>query len=291
MNVDDDLARTLATAVAAGSLEAAAGRLHVSPSAISQRIRALEVQVGRPVLHRTRPLEVTSAGAAVVRFARQLELLGDDLRADLEAGPSRTPLAVVVNADSLHTWALLPLVDVSEDVELEILREDEAHSLALLRSGAAAGAVTSVATAVAGCTVERLGVMRYLAVCSARYAARWFVGGVTAATLDDAPVVAYDRKDDLHLRCLRRLTRSRNDPPTHRVPASAEYAEAIRLGLGWGMVPEIECREEVRTGDLVQLSDRAELDVPLYWQQWRRGSGALRAVGDALRAAAIATLR
>lgn len=291
MKVDGDLAHTLATAVSAGSLEAAARRLFVTPSAISQRIRALEAQVGRPVLHRTRPVEVTAAGAAVVRFARQLELLADDLRADLEVAPSRTPLTVVVNADSLHTWALPPLVAASEDLELEILREDEAHSLTLLRSGAAAGAVTSVATAVTGCTVERLGVMRYLAVCSPHYVERWFATGLSPAALADAPVVTYDRKDDLQQRCLRRLTRTTIDPPTHLVPASAEYAEAIRLGLGWGMVPEIECREEVRTGELRHLDDRAALDVPLFWQQWRRGSGALRAVGDALRAAAVATLR
>ncbi len=290
--VDVAAARTIAAIAESGTFEAAAGRLQVTPSAVSQRVRALEAELGRPVLHRTRPVELTAAGLAVLRFARQLEQLSADLRAELapEAiGPA--PLTIVVNSDSLHTWALPPLAGLVDLVHLEVLREDEAHSLALLREGAAAGAVTAEAEPVPGCSVERLGVMRYLAVCAPGYARRWFEGGVEATSLSVAPTVTYDRKDGLQRRCLTQLTRARIDPPSHYIPASAEYAEAIRLGMGWGMIPEIECREEVRVGELVRLGERAVVDVPLYWQQWRRSSALLREVGDTLREAARRVLR
>lgn len=284
MEIDPELARTVVAVAETGTLDAAARRLHVTPSAVSQRVRALESQIGRPVLHRTRPVELTEAGEAVVRFARQLDQLAADLRAELAPEPTGPlPLTIVVNADSLHTWALRPLVGVSDRVALEVLREDEAHSLALLRRGVAVGAVTTDPTAVPGCSVERLGVMRYLAVCAPDYARRWFADGVDATSLALAPLVAFDRKDDLQARCLRRLTRAAVEPPVHHVPASAEFAEAIRLGMGWGMVPEIECGAEVRAGDLVHVHERAVVDVPLYWQQWRRSSALLREVGDALR--------
>lgn len=285
--IDGEAARTIVAITESGTLEGAAIALHVTPSAVSQRVRAMEAELGRPVLHRTRPIELTDAGLAVLRFARQLEQLSLDLQAELSpvaTGPE--PLTIVVNSDSLHTWALPPLAGLVDRVYLEILREDEEHSLALLREGAAAGAVTAEADPVPGCSAERLGVMRYLAVCAPAYAKQWFAGGIDATSLGGAPIVSYDRKDNLQRRCLRRLTRAQVEPPTHYVPASAEYADAIRLGMGWGMVPEIECREEVRVGDLTHLGERAVVDVPLYWQQWRRSSAVLREVGDTLREAA-----
>lgn len=42
-----------------------------------------------------------------------------------------------------------------------------------------------------------VGVMRYRAVCTPAFAARWFPDGVTGAALAAAPVVVYDEKDDL----------------------------------------------------------------------------------------------
>ncbi|WP_420113649.1 LysR family transcriptional regulator ArgP [Pseudactinotalea sp.] len=291
-DVDAHAARTVAAIAEARTLEGAAAVLRVTPSAVSQRVRALESEIGQPVLHRTRPIELTSAGLAVLRYARQLEQLGTELRAELSptaSGP--VPLTIVVNSDSLHTWALPPLAGLVDRVHLEVLREDEEHSLTLLREGAAVGAVTSEAQPVPGCSAEQLGVMRYLAVCSPVFVERWFADGVDPGALSTAPNVTYDRKDTLQRRCLRRLTRAEVTPPSHYIPASAEYAEAIRLGMGWGMVPEIECREEVRVRDLVRLADHAVVDVPLYWQQWRRSSALLREVGDALRGAARAVLR
>jgi len=288
MNIDGLLAQTVMAVAESGTLDAAAARLHVTPSAVSQRLKTLETQLGQPVLHRTRPVELTGAGEAVLRFARQLEQLGVELGAALapDPGSGPVPITVVVNADSLHTWALPPLASLAERVAIEVLREDEAHSLALLRSGAASGAVTVDADPVPGCSVEPLGIMRYLAVCTPDFAERWFADGVSAVALGSAPVVAFDRKDELQRQCLRRLTRAGVVPPTHYVPASAEYAEAIGLGMGWGMIPQIECREQVRTGELVRLHERAAVDVALYWQQWRRGSALLGEIGQALQEAA-----
>src|SRR5919112_5637110 len=137
--VQPEQALTLAAVVTEGTFDAAAQRLHLTPSAVSQRVRALETAVGRPVLRRVRPVELTPAGEAVVRFARQLELLSDDLSDQLgpEDGGSAPRITLVVNSDSLHTWALPGLVTAAEQVQLTILREDQDHSLDLVRRGAA----------------------------------------------------------------------------------------------------------------------------------------------------------
>lgn len=288
IDISPEQARTLAAIITHGSFDAAAVHLSVTPSAISQRIRAVEATVGRPVLTRARPPELTESGQAVVRFARQLELLSADLAEELEpAEPhGRTRLTLVINSDSLHTWALAGLAAVGDAIQLEILREDQEHSLDLLRAGAAAAAITAMAAPVPGCSSRRLGVMRYLPVCAPEFSRRWFASGVTAAALAQAPVLVYDRKDDLQDRWLRRFSRSALQPPRHYVPAAQEFGDAIRWSMGWGLMPEIEIGEDLRAGTLELLGPGTPVDVALYWQQWRRGSAALGEVADAVQAAA-----
>ncbi len=284
---------TLAAIVDTGSFEAAAARLSITQSAVSQRILALETAVGRPVLRRTRPIQATEAGEAIVRYALQLAMLSADLATELDGAGSaeRQHLVIVINGDSLHTWALRALAPVSGSLELEILREDQEHSLALLRSGAAAGAITSEAKPAQGCSSHPLGVMRYIAVCSESFEQKWFKTGATIDNLGRAPVVVFDRRDDLQDRYLRSRTKSILTPPRHHVPAAQEFAEAIRLGMGWGLMPELELANDPAAGQLTALVPRGHVDVPLYWQQWRRGTKALESVADAIRAAAGTALR
>ena len=288
IEIHPDQARTLAAIVAHGSFEAAASHLRVTASAVSQRVRALEVAVGRPVLKRTRPVELTSSGHAVVRFARQLDMLSADLAEELQPGarPASVRLTLIINSDSLHTWALPGLAAAAGKVQLEILREDQDYSLELLRSGAAAAAITTTAKAAPGCSSRRLGVMRYLPVCTPDFAARWFPGGATPEALATAPVIIFDRKDALQDRYLRSVSRTALDPPRHYVPAAHEFGEAIRWSMGWGLLPEIEVSEELKRRTLVSPDPAAHVDVPLHWQQWRHGSAALDEVAAAIQTAA-----
>jgi LysR family transcriptional regulator (chromosome initiation inhibitor) len=287
-SIDPGQAQALAAIIRGGSFEAAATSLSVTPSAVSQRIRALEAAVGRPVITRARPLRVTDAGEVIVRFARQLDLLVADVGAELDAADGkhgRQEITIVVNGDSLHAWVLPALASIAGELQLELLREDQEHSLDLLRSGAAAAAITSVATAAPGCSSRPLGVMRYIPVCSSEFRQAWFPGGATADRLELAPVIVFDRKDDLQDRFLRSRTARTLDPPRHHVPAAQEFTEAVRLGMGWGLLSELELASE--PGDLVPLEPHGHVDVPLHWQQWRHGSTALTAVEAAVRRAAV----
>lgn len=283
VDVLPDQARTLAAIATLGSFDAAARHLALTPSAVSQRIAALERAVGRPVLHRARPVRLTGAGEAVARFARQVDLLAHDLADELGREQEHPRLTLVVNGDSLHTWALPALASVAGRVQLEVLREDQEHSLDLVRSGAAAAAVTSVADPLPGCRSTRLGTMRYRPCAAPGFADKWFADGSTRKNLSRAPLLVFDRKDDLQDRYLRRRLRCTPDVPRHHVPAAEELAEAIRLGMGWGMVADLE---RARRPDGLLVLDPSYVDVVLHWQQWRSGPAALTAVAEAVLAAA-----
>ncbi|MEV7829132.1 LysR family transcriptional regulator ArgP [Streptomyces subrutilus] len=292
-----DQVRTLLAVVDEGTFEAAAAALHVTPSAVSQRVKALEQRTGRVLLIRTKPVRATESGEVVVRFARQVSRLERDARAELGmadgTGPVRLPIAV--NADSLATWFLPALARVPQDppVCFELHREDESHTTALLREGQVMAAVTSSPDAVAGCTVRPLGLARYLPVASPHFAARHLTGALRR-DLRTAPTVVFDRKDELQDAFVRSLTRdpaARSGPVRHHVPTSEGFCDAVAAGMGWGMVPESQARPLVRTGRLVLLAPRRPMDVPLYWQQWKLDSPALARVAEVIAGAAGEALR
>ncbi|MBB2946126.1 LysR family transcriptional regulator (chromosome initiation inhibitor) [Actinoplanes lutulentus] len=260
---------TFQAVVEQGSFEAAARALHVTPSAVSQRIKALESSVGQVLVRRGKPCVATTAGQALVRFAGQVALLEQEALGQARDG---SRLSVVVNADSLNTW-FLPVLTAVPDVRFELHIDDQDHSAELLRTGQAMAAVTADRVAVQGCRVEGLGVMRYLAVASP------FSRVVDLGT---SPVVVYNRKDELQQRFLG----SRSLPPAHYVPAAASFEEAIRQGLGWGMMPEQHALPDLAAGRLVEVEPGRFLDVPLYWQRWKIESPVLETLTAAVRTAA-----
>ncbi|MGR0219789.1 LysR family transcriptional regulator ArgP [Agromyces sp. ZXT2-6] len=296
MQIPLDLARTLAAVVDAGTLEAAAADLSITPSAVSQRVKQLEQRLGRVLVVRSKPVRTTEAGAAVVRLARQLALLEHDALAAFGAGdaasarPTNVPLAV--NADSLGTWFLPALARIAEQhpVVFDLHRDDQDFTADLLESGTVMGAVTSRAAPVAGCLVRPLGVMRYTAVATPGWLARWCPGGADAAALAEAPRVDFDRRDDLQAEYLRLIGTDAAEPPRHYVPASNDFATAVKLGLGWGLLPGFQSDDELADGRLVALGG-PPVDVPLYWQQWNLGSPLLDAIAEGITREARTALR
>lgn len=282
MRIPADLAETLAIVLDEGSLDAAARRLHLTPSAVSQRIKALEEQVGRVLLVRTKPVRPTEAAHAVVRYARQLALLEHDARAELGAHDgARVSVPLAVNADSLATWFLPPLARLAErhPVVFDLHRDDQDFTAGLLESGTVMGAVTSRAVPVAGCRVSPLGVLRYDAVATPAFVAAWLSGGADAAALAEAPLIDFDRRDDLQRQWLAARGVDPARPPRHFIPASHDFATAAGLGLGWALLPRFQWEAPVAAGELVLLGG-PPIDVPLHWQQWNLRSPLLDAIAE-----------
>lgn len=288
MRIPSDLLETLAAVVREGTFDAAARALSVTPSAVSQRIKSLEQRLGRVLVVRAKPAVPTEAGEAVLRLAQQLAALERETLRELGAEPDDerpTVVPIAVNADSLSTWILPPLARVAarENIVLDLVRDDQDHTARLLAAGTVMAAVASDAVPVPGCTSVPLGSMTYRAMATPEFAARWFPDGPTAAALDRAPVVDLDRKDALQQRFASRLARRQVDPPRNHVPSSADFAVAVRLGLGWGMLPTEHSRDGLAAGVLIDLAPGRDLAVPLHWQQWDLRSRLVDALGGEVR--------
>ncbi|WP_425562762.1 LysR family transcriptional regulator ArgP [Microbacterium soli] len=279
MRIDAQLAGTVAAVIDEGSFDAAAQRLHITPSAVSQRIKAVEQQLGRVVVVRSRPVRATEAGEALVRLARQVELLEHDVVAafglgDTGDGARRIRVPVAVNADSMATWFLAPIARIAarHPIDVDLHRDDQNYTARLLESGEVMAAVTSESAPVGGCLVTPLGMLEYRPMASAAYIRRWFPQGATDDALREAPFVDFDRRDTLQHDWLRGRGVDPWHVPRHYVPASHDFSQAVRLGLGWGLIPMPQAGD-----DLIDLGGPATR-VPLHWQQWNLRSPLLDAI-------------
>jgi LysR family transcriptional regulator (chromosome initiation inhibitor) len=285
VNLDGQQLAAFAAVIELGSFDAAAERLHVTPSAVSQRIKALEQRVGQVLVVREKPCTATAAGVPLLRLAVQAALLEAEALAEMGGGDGASArIAVAVNADSMATWftgVFATLGDVVFDVRIE----DQDHSTRLLREGVVMGAVTTERHPVPGCRVQPVGVMRYVPVASPAYIERYLSGGFTAHAVAEAPSLAWNRDDALQDMLVRKVFRRDVRRPQHFVPTAEGFGAAVRAGLGWGMFPDSLAASRLRDGSFVRVS-QTNLDVPLYWQCWKLDSPIVSRVTEAVHSAA-----
>ncbi len=273
---------TLAALADEGSFERAAQRLLVTQSAVSQRLRGLEVRVGQPLVVRSRPLRLTDAGKRLLRLARQTQALhaeaGRDLGLDQGAAARQTsaPVRIAVNADSLATW-VLPALDalVQGGLSLELVVDDQDFTHDWLREGAVLGCVSTVSQALRGCQVMPLGVMPYIAVASPAFIARWLPAGLDRHGFSQLPFLVFNRKDDMQQQWVSAAFGVRQPRLRERfVPSSDACVRAACMGWGIGVLPEMQVRSLLALGELVVLHPTVRVPVALHWHAWRLGADA-----------------
>src|SRR5262245_14466326 len=287
MKVDGQQLAAFAAVIELGSFDAAAERLHITPSAVSQRIKALEQRVGQVLVVREKPCTATAAGVPLLRLAAQTALLEAEALVEMAGGDGVSArIAVAVNADSMATWftgVFAALCDVQFDVRIE----DQDHSTRLLREGVVMGAVTTECRPVPGCRVQPLGVMRYVPVASPGYVERYLPDGFTVHAVAEAPSLAWNRDDALQDMLVRKVFRRDVRRRQHFVPTAEGFGAAVLAGLGWGMFPDSLAAPRLRDGSFVRVS-QTHLDVPLYWQCWKLDSPIVDRITEAVHSAANA---
>ncbi|QDQ25809.1 LysR family transcriptional regulator ArgP [Chitinimonas arctica] len=290
MLLDARKGEALLAVIDSGSFEQAAIHLHLTPSAVSQRVRAMEEQLGMPLVLRGRPCRATPAGQRLVQYLRRSSLLEDEFVSQWQEASGRhlsVPLAV--SNDTLATWLLPALAEflVAEQLLVDITVDDQDHTYTWLQSGHAVAGVSSEPLPMRGCLAHSLGIMRYRLLATPAFVARWLPRGLDREAARQAPLMVFDRKDGLQAEFLQnQLGLPPGSYPCHYVPASEPFLQAIRLGLGYGMVPELQFGTALQSGELIDLAPSQPCDVALYWHCWRVQSPKLEALSaEVLRAA------
>jgi LysR family transcriptional regulator (chromosome initiation inhibitor) len=296
---DADALECLAAIVEEGGFERAAVRLSITQSAVSQRLRSLEAQVGTVLLVRSRPLKPTTAGRLLIKHAVQLRLLRADLENDLQdltpganAQREEDRISIAINADSIATWALPALSHlVNGGLPLEIITDDQDFTHEWLREGQVLGCVTTLKQALRGCKVLPLGDMHYVAVASQAYAQSQCPQGLTPHNFRQIPFIAFNRKDDLQADFVGRALGLRRVTLSQRfVPSSEGQVHAVLAGWGASVVPRVLVQAQIDRGELVNLAPQFSLPVSLYWHCWNLDSDVIDRLTQALAQGAVAAL-
>lgn len=292
-NYDPDALECLAAIVEQGGFERAAVRLSITQSAVSQRLRALEAQVGTVLLVRSRPVKPTSAGRLLIKHAMQMRLLRADLETDLQdlAPGSRKEedrVSIAINADSIATWALGALDPlIHAGLPLEIITDDQDFTHDWLREGMVLGCVTTLKQALRGCKVVPLGAMHYVAVAISSYAQAHCPEGLTPHNFRDIAFVAFNRKDDGPAEFVARALGLQRVALNQRfVPSADGQLRAALSGWGAAVLPRLRVQTYLESGDLVDLAPAHSLPVDLYWHCWNLDSQVIDRLTAALVGAA-----
>lgn len=297
---DPDALECLAAIIEEGGFERAAQRLSITQSAVSQRLRALEAQVGTVLIVRSRPLKPTPAGQLMLKHAKMMRLLRADLETELKelapsaagGGRDEERISIAINADSIATW-VLPALDAlaQQGLPIEIITDDQEFTHEWLREGQVLGCVTSLGQALRGCKMEPLGCMDYVAVAQAEFARTRCPKGLNAHNFHQLPFVAFNRKDHLqHSFVEQAFDLPRVGLKQLFVPSCEGQVRAVQAGWGVSVLPELRVRELLASGELVNLAPRHRLGVTLYWHCWNLSSDVLDTLTAALREAAASDL-
>ena len=237
MDVDLGQLRALAAPSPPARSRAPHGTCTSTPVRGEPAAQALEAATGRVLLVRSKPVQVTAVrrGGAppgpAGRTARRRRRARAGDRRPAEPAPT---MPIAVNADSLATWVLPALAPLAPKYCFDLHRTDQEHTGGLLRDGTVMAAITAEAEPVPGCTVVRLGGHALPPDGHARdSSAAGSPTGCSAEALARAPVVVFDRRDDLQHAYLAARRRDRPTAPAGPLRPCLRRLPAGRRGWGW----------------------------------------------------------
>ncbi|MGB0936003.1 MAG: LysR family transcriptional regulator ArgP [Colwellia sp.] len=272
-SLDYKLLDALSIIMEVQSFEIAANKLFISQSAISQRIKLLEENIGEPLLIRRHPITLTATGAKLVSHHKKINQLERELIEDItnEAPTKPVKVSIAVNADSIATWFIKAIAPILKNylIELDLITEHEDRTLQKLQTGEAIGAVSSVKTPLKGYQSELLGQIRYCLVCSPEFKVKYFNNGVNSQTLKMAPAISFDHKDDMHVQYIaKHFHLKAHEYYCHTVRSSEAFVELALQGGAYCLLPQLQIESALKQGKLVELCANKELIKPMYWHSW-----------------------
>ena len=286
--LDYKLLEALSMVIKEGGFDRAASKLHLTQSAVSQRVKSLEEQTGQILLVRTSPPHPTLAGKRLLNHFSQVQHLEENLFEDLDEqlSPGQRSIGVAINADSLATW-FLPAVEQTmqgENLLLDLRVDDQEQTHTMLRDGEVVACITTRETPFQGCRCTYLGKMTYQMMAAPRFATSWFPCGLTKSALSRAPAVIFNRRDELHQKLLTQILGSAPPIiPASYIPSSERFASFIAAGLGYGMLPIQQSKSLVDSGALVDLVPGHSIGVKLFWHCWNLESEILTTLTHVLK--------
>lgn len=258
------------------SFEAAAKKLHITQSAVSQRIKNLETYYGETILIRIQPYKPTELGKFLIGHFKRVCLLEDTLEQQMQSKATKLHIAIALNRDSLETWFLdlINKIDLCQDILLEIIADDQDLTLDYFKKGLVSACLSTSSKEITGSNVTFLGNMEYLLVASPQFIKHYFPHQNSTKKqiqyLLEAPALKFDKNDVLHEHYLEKFFNLHKPELNYQIiPSVRGFKQYALLGYGYGLIPKIDIIQELKEKKLIQLYNDKILKVPLFWHSWK----------------------
>ncbi len=251
--------------VQAGTVHGAAHELRLTQTAITQRIRSLEKELGCTLFLRSRKgMRLTQEGEALLRYCKgTIELEGEVLSQIFQGGKDKPIAMTVAGPTSVITSRIatqcLPLYAAWPHLYLNFRICDAADRLSLVRSGKASFAVISPHQVPQEMDSKKLQPDRYLLVATARWKKR-----TLEELLAQERIIDFDENDMTTLEYLKKFQlHEKVKKPRLFVNSNDTIIKFFLEGIGFGTLTQEIARPYLDSGKLFALHDGASLDDPL----------------------------
>ncbi|MHB0984751.1 MAG: LysR family transcriptional regulator [Sulfuricella sp.] len=226
-----------------GSVTRAASRLHLTQSALSHQLAALEDYLDTPLFERQqRPLKLTGAGEKLLELARRMLPEVEAARqaiARLKAATPTRELRIAVECHTCYDW-LMPAMDAYREhhpeAELDLVPGFHAEPLALLTERQADMVIISEAKRQAGIAFHPLFAYEMVALTARSHAlaARPYL---TARNFEQETLITYPVPDRM-LDLVRRVLKPAGvNPPRRTAELTAAILQLVASRRGIAALP------------------------------------------------------
>lgn len=254
------------------SVTRAAEKLHLTRSAMSSRIAALEDELGVPLLdRRDKQCRLTMAGERFLGYAVKLLALQREIKTELGSGATQpVTLRVGANESVSHSW-LMGWVRNEHRRQPELALELTVETTPILLDQLARGAL-DIAIAMSPSTTAGLRslplpamAMRFVGHRSLARRRRWSLAELAALDL-----LTFQGASQPHLALLELFRRAGLEPRRiHRVSSISAMAQLVEEGLGVATLPEAVARRLARHMPLKILPSEVALTPLPVHVSWR----------------------
>ncbi len=265
----------------------AAKNLFITQSAVSQRIKQLESQLGEPLILRKSPPEATALGHRLINHLQTVQHMETDLQLPLQ--DKRIHACIAVTADAVATWFAQALSVVSDHANIELVLADQDAGIELMKRGEVLACLCSANKPVNGAKVDHLGIMRYRAYASPAFQTKYSLKK-NLLGLKQAPCLIFNEDDRLQHAFLKKVNLPEPKNTIH-CPSSEGFIQLAIAGCGFGLMPEIQTQNAVSNKLLIDLTPDNFIDVPLFWHTWQTSSSIMGRLKDAVIKTAQEILR
>ncbi|MBU2977773.1 ArgP/LysG family DNA-binding transcriptional regulator [Alteromonas sp. C1M14] len=277
-----------------GGFDKGAQVLNLTQSAVSQKIKRLEQQVGGPVLVRTKPVTATPLGRQLLVHYQKVSVLEESLSAVAGVDTVASPLSVAINNDVLATWfaSVMKKFAAQRPNPVHVYNADQTQTRQLLQQGEVMACISQIGTPVTGGQSVLLGNMNYQLYASPDYINRYLGEHYTPEAVMAAPGLLYDEYDvtllgDYQQSCLNMRPRVTT---CHWYPSSHGFVNMAVEGVAWALLPTLQITKEIAQGRLIPLFPQKHLAVSLFWHWISLESDAMARLSQAVKQVAKSVL-